>query len=69
MKEKNIKDLQSIEDSQKLTLDLLLQEKEKTLETLQEAIAREKQKMEVLHQADLESKERQHQNQVEQQRR
>lgn len=58
LKEKNAKDLESIEESQKLTLDLLLQEKEKTMETLQEAIAREKQKMEVLHQADLESKER-----------
>lgn len=60
MKEKNIKDLESIEESQKLTLDLLTQEKEKTMETLSEAISREKQKMEVLHQADLESKERQH---------
>ncbi len=49
LKDKNKKDLDSIEESQKLTLDLLLNEKEKTLETLQEAIAREKQKMEVLH--------------------
>ena len=49
MREKNIKDLDSIEESQKLTVGLLMQEKEKTMETLQEAIAREKQKMEVLH--------------------
>ena len=35
------------------------------METLNEAISREKQKMEVLHQADLESKERQHQTYLE----
>ena len=49
LREKNDKDLLSIEESQRLTLELILQEREKTMETLQEAIAREKQKMEVLH--------------------
>ena len=49
LKEKNRKDLESIEESQKLTIDLLVNEKEKTMETLNEAISREKQKMEVLH--------------------
>ncbi len=53
LKEKNRKDLVSIEESQKLTLDLLNSEKEKTMETLNEAIAREKNKMDTLHQADL----------------
>jgi hypothetical protein len=47
-------------------MDLLLSEKEKTLEAHQEAIARERLKMEVHHSAELESKQRQHQNQLEQ---
>ena len=39
-----------------MTVDLLKQEKETVMDTLKEAVSREKQKMEVLHQADLESK-------------
>jgi|LauGreDrversion4_2_1035121.scaffolds.fasta_scaffold934558_1 hypothetical protein len=60
LRDKHKKDLSAIETSQKLTLDLLLSEKEKTLEAHQEAIARERLKMEVHHSAELESKQRQH---------
>ena len=69
MREKHKKDLLAIETSQKMTMDLLISEKEKTLEAHQEAIARERLKMEVHHSAELESKQRQHKNQLEQQKR
>lgn len=59
---KNKNDLESIEAAQKVTVNLLIQEKEKTVEAHQEALAREKLKMDVHHQAELESKQRQHQN-------
>jgi hypothetical protein len=59
---KNRNDIESIEAAQKVTVNLLIQEKEKTVEAHSEALAREKLKMEVHHQAELESKQRQHQN-------
>ena len=60
LRTKNRNDLESIEQAQKVTINLLIQEKEKTVEAHQEALAREKLKMEVHHQAELESKQRQH---------
>jgi len=62
LRSKNKNDLESIEAAQKVTINLLIQEKEKTVEAHSEALAREKLKMEVHHQAELESKQRQHQN-------
>jgi hypothetical protein len=64
LRSKNKNDLESIEAAQKVTINLLIQEKEKTVEAHSEALAREKLKMEVHHQAELESKQRQHQNQL-----
>lgn len=49
LKEKNKRDLQTIEDSQKSMLAMIIQEKEKTMEAHQEAIARERLKMDVHH--------------------
>ena len=69
LREKHKVDLQSLETSQQMTLNLLISEKEKTLEAHQEALARERLKLEVHHSAELESRQRQHQHQVEHQRR
>lgn len=44
---------------------LIVKEKEQTVEAHTEGIARERLKMEVQHQAELESKERQHLNHIE----
>jgi len=49
----------------KETIKLRQEERAQTLTTLNEVVQREKQKMEVLHQAELEQKERQHQNNLE----
>ena len=49
LRDKNKRDLESIETSQKVTINLLVQEKEKTVDAHQEAIARERLKMEVHH--------------------
>jgi hypothetical protein len=49
LREKHKSDLTAIEVSQKLTMDLLISEKEKTLEAHQEALARERLKLEVHH--------------------
>jgi hypothetical protein len=65
-KEKNKKDLLTIEESQKTMIAMIIQEKEKTVEAHQEAFARERLKMEVHHQAELESKQRQNQNLLDQ---
>lgn len=47
-----------MEQSYKETIDLIGSEKEKILGSLHEAIERERQKLEQLHTADLEQKER-----------
>ena len=49
LRDKHKGDLHAIEVSQKLTMDLLISEKEKTLEAHQEALARERLKLEVHH--------------------
>ena len=49
-------------------INMLISEKQKTMEAHQEAIERERVKMSVHHQAELESKERQHQIHLEQQK-
>ncbi len=49
LKAKNKNDLESIESAQKVTINLLIQEKQKLADAHQEALAREKLKMEVHH--------------------
>ena len=58
MKEKNQKELDSVEQSYKETIDLIGAEKEKIVSSVQDAIDRERAKMEQMHTVDLEQKEK-----------
>jgi hypothetical protein len=58
MKEKQHKELEGVEQSYKETVELLNGEKDKIMGTLHEAVEREHDKMEQLHAADLEQKEK-----------
>ena len=50
-----------MEQSQRGTLEMLGQEKDKIMGTLHDAVERERSKMEQLHRADLEAKDKLHQ--------
>ena len=58
LKDKQQAELDMVESGHKETLDLLNKEKDKIMGTLHEAVEREHKKMEELHKADLDQKER-----------
>lgn len=58
MKVKHHKELDSVEESFKDTIELINTEKEKITGTLHDAVEREHKKMEQMHAGDLEQKEK-----------
>jgi flavin-binding protein dodecin len=58
MKEQHAKEIESVEQSHKETIDLVGGEKEKITRSVNDTVERERKKMEQMHAADLEHKER-----------